>query len=365
MRLLNCGLDEIANQIGNNRIVFFGSGSWLKVVNHTELMTLADNFCYVIDNGLNKDEVQIGNITLPIYPPSKVLDETKCVVILTSPMYMNEMYEQLQDMSLSDEIVCYAFPFMQMVTEDKTDINLLEKVTNKNVEKRIPKIIHSFWFSGDEKPDSYQQCVDTWKKILPDYEIIEWNKNNYDWHKHPFVERAIELEAWAFASDYARLDVLFQFGGIYLDMDVEVFKPFDELLGNEAILAFSNHVLIDLAVVGSKRNNPLIKKILELYDGVELPTTKKEFAKYFQPVFVRDCLAEADIKMNGSLQKVDGATVFPRQFFMAMNYVLFGEYKLTENTYCVHHDNFGWSVTKDREKKMRDNNLLWQEIENK
>lgn len=366
MLLLNCGLDEIVNQVGDSRIIFFGCGSWLKVVNHTELMKLADNFCYAIDNDLSQDEIRLGNITLPIYSPSKVLEETKCVIILSSPVYMYEMYQQLQAMSLNEDIVCYAFPFMQMVTENKVDASLLNEVVNNTIEKKIPKIIHSFWFSGDEKPDSYQKCVDTWKRILTDYEIIEWNKNNYDWHKHPFVERAIELEAWAYASDYARLDVLNNYGGIYLDMDVEVFKKFDDLLGNEAILSFSNHVLIDLAVIGSKKENVLIKKLLRLYDDVKLPIKKNEFTRFFQPSYVRECLANDGIIMDGSLQKIKNATVFPCEFFMPMDAVLFSDYKRTENTYCVHYDNFGWSFSKDskREKKIRDNNLLWKAVEN-
>lgn len=364
MKLLNCELDKVENVIGQSRIIFFGKGSWLNTVNHSELMALSENFCYVIDNNPIEKTVNVGKVILPVYSPEKIREEERCVIILTSPVYMYEMYCQLQEMNLSDDVVCYAFPFMQMVTEDKLDVSLLNEVVNDKAEKKIPKIIHSFWFSGDEKPYSYQKCVDTWQNALPDYKIIEWNKNNYDWHKHPFVEKAIELKAWAFASDYARLDVLKEYGGIYLDMDVEVFKAFDDLLCNDAILSFSNHVLIDLAVIGAKKDNALVKQMLALYDGIDVPQDKSGFAKFFQPSFVREALAENGIAMDGSLQRVENATAFPRNFFMPMDYILFGEYERTENTYCVHYDNFGWSFSKDnkREKKIRDNNLLWEKI---
>lgn len=365
MRFLNCALDKAKQEIGQKKIIFFGKGSWLNTVNHSELMELADNFSYVIDNNPSEGEVNVGEFTLPVFSPEKIREEEKCVIILTSSIYMYEMYCQLQEMNLGDEILCYAFPFMQMITENKMDASLLKEVVNNDVEKKIPKIIHSFWFSGDEKPYSYQKCVDTWQNALPDYEIIEWNMNNYDCHKHPFVEKAIELKAWAFASDYARLDVLNKYGGIYLDMDVEVFKNFDDLLGNDAILSFLNHVQIDLAVMGARKGNDLVKQMLALYDHVDIPLEQSGFVKYYQPAFVREVLAANGIKMNGSLQRLENATVFPQQFFMPLDYVLFGEYERTEHTYCVHYDNFGWSFSKNskREKKIRDNNILWQKIE--
>lgn len=364
MRFCNCSLANGIDEIIEKRIILFGKGSWLNAINHSEIMALSNRFCYVIDNNVTEKEVKLGNVTLPVYLPERVKEEGCCAVIITSPVYMYDMYVQLQDMKLSDDVVCYAFPFMQMVTENKVDSKLLEIVVNDTVEQKIPKIIHSFWFSGDEKPYAYQKCVDSWKEVLSDYEIIEWNKENYDWRKHPFVERAVEMGAWAFASDYARLDVLKEYGGIYLDMDVEVFKPFDDLLGNDALLAFSNHVLIDLAVMASRKNNPLLEQLLELYNNVELPGEKSGFTKFFQPSFVRDVLVGNGIMMNGSLQKIENATAFPPEFFMPMDQVLFKEYIKTRNTYCVHYDNFGWSFSKDnkREKKIHDNNMLWGRV---
>lgn len=362
MRFVNCTLDEVVSKLHEERIIFFGKGSWLNIIDHTELMELASNFCYVIDNNVNAEWVRIGSYSLRLYSPQKIRSEKSCAVILTSPVYMFEMYCQLQEMNLGDEVVCYAFPFMQMVTENVINPVLLNQVVSTERGKKIPTVIHSFWFSGEEKPDSYQKCIDTWKEKLPDYQIIEWNKDNYDWHKHPFLERAIELEAWAFATDYARLDVLYEYGGIYLDMDVEIFKTFDDLLGNDAILSFSNHVSVDLAVMGSRKENPLIRQLLSTYDDVKLPLNKKEFTAFFQPSFVRETLVTNGIKMDGSLQKVENATVFPNVFFMPMDHILFKEYVKTDYTYCIHYDNFGWSFSEDnkREKKIRDNNALWK-----
>ena len=104
----------------------------------------------------------------------------------------------------------------------------------------IPKKIHYFWFGGNEKPKSVVKCIDSWKKYCPDYEINEWNETNFDVHCMPFVEQAYEAKKYAFVSDVARLIVVYEQGGIYMDTDVEVLKPLDDLLDNYAYMSFEN-----------------------------------------------------------------------------------------------------------------------------
>lgn len=356
MKFYNKNIHEMVESVKGKKIVFFGSGSWMQMINHTELMSLKNHFAYVIDNH-PMDTIKLGEQELNVYRPEILEKEKECVVILTSPVYMYEMYCQLLDMKLSDDFVCYAFPFVQMISDEKN----VKLDLRENGSQQIPKIIHSFWFSGDEKPYAYQKCIDTWYDKLSDYKIMEWNMKNYDGGKHWFVQSALEKEAWAYASDYARLDVLNEFGGIYLDMDVEVFRTFDDLLCNKAILSFGNNVCINLAVMGAQKNHSLIKKLLGLYDTVEPPKERKDFIKLFQPMLVRNTLAEYGIKMNGTTQCVNDVTVFSKEYFMPMDAILYRDFEKTEHTYCVHYDNFGWSFSKDnkKEKKRRDNNLLW------
>ncbi len=360
MRMLNCSLDEAINRFSGKRIVFFGAGSWLKSVIYTPFVTLKESFKYIVDNTAT-GQFSCNDVSLDIYPPEKVREEDKCIIILTSPVYMYDMYCQLEDMNLPDEIECFAFPFMQMISDKDINQDLLQHVLGSD-NPVIPKIIHSFWFSGDEKPEDYQKCIDTWSEHLGDYNIIEWNQTNYDCSKHPFLKKAIQERAWAFASDYARLDVLREYGGIYLDMDVEVFQPFDCLLGNEMILSYSNNIQVDLAVMGSRKNHPLLDKLLKIYDECMIPQSKEEFATCFQPSMVKPILYQQGIRMDGSLQKIEGATVFPREFFMPQDHVLFFPYDRKTHTFCNHLDNFGWSFIgkNKREKKIEDNRKLWE-----
>ena len=115
----------------------------------------------------------------------------------------------------------------------------------KTANELIPKKFHYFWFGNGEKPDSVLKCIESWKKYCPDFEIIEWNENNYDIHKHPFMEKAYQEKKWAFVSDYARLDVLYEHGGIYLDTDVEILKDFSPLCVNQAYIGFERPDLVN------------------------------------------------------------------------------------------------------------------------
>ena len=102
----------------------------------------------------------------------------------------------------------------------------------------IPKTIHYCWFGHSEKPELFVKCLNSWKKYCPDYEIKEWNEDNFDIHCSDYVQEAYEAGKWAFVTDYARLWIIYHHGGIYLDTDVEVIKPYDDLLSNKAFFGF-------------------------------------------------------------------------------------------------------------------------------
>ena len=359
MRFFNCSLSEAEYELKGKRIVFFGAGSWLTVVENTALMSIKEDFVYIIDNRL-EGSVKLGDIKLPVYRPDRVIDDKDVVIIITSAQYMYEMYIQLEKMNLSDEYICCSLPFMQKVSGIANNSNIKYKDL---LPQKIPKMIHSFWFSGEEKPVEYQKYIETWGRVLCDYEIREWNMDNYDWERHPFVKRAIELKAWAYAADFARLDVISELGGIYLDMDVEVLKPFDDLMGNDAFLAFSNNVWIDLAVFGAGKGNRLIQELRHLYDEVELPKTREEFfGKYYQLAFVRKTLINNGIIMNGALQRTKYATVFPSSYFIVEDYLLREPYEIGDNTYSIHHANMGWNPEMKRQVEKR--RILWDKLNN-
>lgn len=122
----------------------------------------------------------------------------------------------------------------------------------------IPKIIHYCWYGNKEKPVKFQRYMDTWKKIGGD-EVIEWNETNCDLRCNSYIRKAVENKNWAFVSDYFRLRALYEFGGIYLDTDVEIYKSFDDLLSKKGFVGYMHDALIGTAVLGFEKKNLFIK----------------------------------------------------------------------------------------------------------
>lgn len=130
----------------------------------------------------------------------------------------------------------------------------------------IPKIIHYVWVGGNPKPKNIQRCLKTWQKHLQDYQIIEWNENNFDIHENQYVEQAYKAKKWAFVSDYIRAKAVYELGGIYLDTDVLVLDDLKSLLADRAFVGFENAVNPFTAVFGAEKKHPLIKDMLAYYD---------------------------------------------------------------------------------------------------
>ncbi len=134
----------------------------------------------------------------------------------------------------------------------------------------IPKKIHYVWMGKKEKPKAIQKCMKTWKKHLKDYEIIEWNEDNFDIDSHPFVKRAYEAKKWAFVSDYVRAYAIYEQGGIYLDTDVFVIDKLDSLLDNRAFVGYENANYPFTAVFGAEAKHPFVKDMLDYYDDIDM-----------------------------------------------------------------------------------------------
>lgn len=136
----------------------------------------------------------------------------------------------------------------------------------------IPKVIHYCWFSNEPKPKNVRQCIKSWKRTLPDFEIKCWDADSFDFNSVPFVKQAMECRKWAFVSDYIRLYALYTEGGIYLDSDVQVLNRFDNLLAYNLFSGIekrgdTDRLFIEAAVIGAAKGNATIYKCLECYNA--------------------------------------------------------------------------------------------------
>jgi len=176
----------------------------------------------------------------------------------------------------------------------------------------IPKKIHYCWFGGNPLPESFQICLRSWKKYLPDYEITEWNESNFDLNCCEYVKLAAGQKQWAFVSDYARALALYEHGGIYMDIDVEVKLPFDEFLQHRAFSGFEIKGSPFTAVWGTEKNHPWPKRVLEFYNQ------KTNFNLTTNTVFVSDLLVnEYKVDPNRDELQIldDGIVIYPSTYF--------------------------------------------------
>lgn len=208
----------------------------------------------------------------------------------------------------------------------------------------IPKTIHYCWFGGNELDEKSKSYIESWKKHLPDYEIIEWNETNLDITQHDFVREAHEQKKYAFVSDYVRLYALYHHGGIYMDTDVEVVKSFNDLLENRAFTGVERGEYCITGTLAAEQHHPWIEKLLRYYDGRTFLLANGEMDVTTNTVIITTITKEHyGWKEGNRLSNLaDGIAIYPFDYFCAKNGMT-NEYHMTANTYTVHHFNGSWA----------------------
>ena len=218
----------------------------------------------------------------------------------------------------------------------------------------IPKIIHYCWFGNNEKPQLVKDCIKSWKEILPDYEIIEWNESNSDFTNF-FVKRAYKLKKWAFVSDYVRLEKLYEHGGVYLDTDMLLVKKIDVLLDTKMFVGGEDDYTINAAIVGVCKKHDFVKTLLAKYDKIKM----NRFTNLFNITIPKIITSTYRNKFNykGKFDKVvenKELIVYPKDYFYPLpssSIYKRIDYKdfLTVNSYSVHLWGESWLLPNEFE----------------
>lgn len=207
---------------------------------------------------------------------------------------------------------------------------------------KIPKIIHYVWVGPQKLPALAQKCIASWKKHLPDYEIIEWNEHNFDINSNRYCREAYSAKKYAFVSDYIRIAVLCEYGGIYMDTDVEVIKPFaDDILNCEAIASYETPTTIQTGVLGCIPGQQMFERILEYYQQATFVNSDGTYNMITNVKIITDLAKEYGLEPDGRMGNVLGLTLFPQTYFCPLCNNSSDTF-FTENTYTIHHFSGSW-----------------------
>lgn len=216
----------------------------------------------------------------------------------------------------------------------------------------IPKIIHYCWFGRNPKPELAEKCISSWRKFCPNYEIIEWNEENFDVAACPiYVQQAYEAKKWAFVTDYVRLKVVYDYGGIYLDTDVELKKGLDLLLPYSAYFGFEDDGRIATGLgFGAETGTAILAELMHDYE--EIPFILKDGSLDLLPCPQRntEVFLRHGLKQDNSWQVLDaGIQILPSEYLCPVSYKD-GRMKLTKKTISIHWFSASWQLQEERER---------------
>lgn len=214
----------------------------------------------------------------------------------------------------------------------------------------IPKIVHYIWFGGKPFPEKIQQCIDSWKKYLPEYELKLWNEETFNVNSVPFTKQAYENKKWAFVSDYVRVYALNKLGGWYLDTDIEILKSLSPFEGKRMVLG-TDHDGALTALMGSEPGHPYWKQMLDQYHKMSFVQTDGSLNMTVNNTHLQEILGDYGYVFENKYQELkEGICIYPDDYFHVANNEK-GTINRTENSYAIHWHTLLW--TSDMSRFMR------------
>lgn len=345
MILKNCRYSELAEKLRSQkkRIVIYGAGMIGQIVVPYFIHSsgLEEQVECFVDMDARKEgtSIKIGSYKYEVRHPKMLKDAVDNLAILITNSKFYPVVEYLDKMISLDSAEGYIIPMIQLSERENENPVVIRKLSPKPL---IPRKIHYCWFGKKELPEYLLHCMDTWKKYCPDYEIIRWNEDNYDLDRIPFAKEAYEKKNYGLATDAARLDILYEHGGIYIDTDVSLRKDLDALLYQPAFTGVEKWGNINTGgMAGAVPNHPMIREMLDyrrrFHFVLEDGSMNMETNGIYETIpFIRH-----GMKIDGSLQCINGVTVYPSSVFHPYDYMS-GEEKVREWTISEHHFYGGW-----------------------
>ncbi len=357
MKSVITSIDQFLKENSDRPVILFGAGRRaFRIVNTYNL-----RYKFAVDSNNTRRGCTIkgkyGCVGIEGWDYLMSHYEKNDIILITPEIGYREIEQIINARLDSPEI--YVFSYMVAVQWDVDRIRTSKRMFNitKGEHPKVPRIIHYFWFSGDPYPEKVKRCLDSWHKYCPDYEFKLWDLNNYK-TDNVFCNEALSKRVWAFASDYGRCDVLYRYGGIYLDLDVELLKPLDDLLYDEGFFCFESAYGVDPGSgMGCVKGNPIWKEIRQKYENIHFINEDGSYNKVNIVNQYTSVLENHGLVKDGCYQNVDGVAVYPPLVFSPYSYQT-GIDSRYEKTYGVHHWVSAWITEEERVELEERKNII-------
>lgn len=357
MKLKNLSYEEMAEIIKREqkKVIVYGAGMIGQIVVPDILrrFQLERYLQFYVDADTYKQgkHISVGNIDYEIKDIEALKacgSREKNLMLLITNSHFEPVLKNLDGMEELDGAEACIVPVIQIGELKKEKKAAPVRLSEKPL---IPKVIHYCWFSGKEMPDGFKRCIASWEKHCPDYEIKRWDESNYDVGKNSYMRDAYEQKKWGFVPDYARLDILFHHGGIYMDTDVELVNNLDELLYQEAFCGVEKWGNVNMGgCSGAVAGHPMIRKMLKAREGISFIREDGSLNLETCGIYETKPLIEEGMCVNNQVQTIGGMTVYSSDYFSPYDYMS-GEITMTKNTFSIHQFNGGWLDQRAKEQR--------------
>lgn len=357
MRLRNTDYISLAKKIkeNNNQVIVYGAGmiGQILVPYLVRKFNLYSNIdCFIdIDKRKKGQKVQIDNYAYEIKDPDYLKENKDNQLILITNSKYGRVLEFLDNVQTLETTEGYIVPIMQLhEIEENNNCIIIEK---KYKTQLIPKKIHYCWFGKKEMPQFLCSCINSWREKCPDYEIIEWNEDNYDINRHEFTKEAYTNGKYGFVTDVARLDILYENGGIYLDTDVTLLKNLDNCLYQEGFIGTEKWGNINSGGgCGFMKEQAMLKKLIDYRENFQFMMSDGSLNIETNGVYESKPFLDAGFRPDNTLQEIEGVTIYPSYVNHPYDYMSC-ETHLRNATMSVHHFFGGWMEEEDRKNRRK------------
>lgn len=339
-KLYNINITQLKLLAKRKKIICFGCGNQGKRM----AMLLGNWQCEnnlkgYVDNDRNKigTEVFIEGKKYPVYSLEMIKGylNPNILLLITCLDYKN-IYKQLEN-ECSINCDCVS---MDEVAETELFISDYDCIAKESNEQLIPKKIHYAWL-GKDMSYEMKKNIEDWKKLCPEYEFYEWNDKNYDVTSNTYMRQAYERKMWGFVTDYMRLDVIYKYGGIYLDTDIELIKKPDELLYQKCFGCIDATCVMNLGSgFGAAPKTDIIRELRDYYDRVSFVNDDGIIDNTSCNTHSYLVLKGYGVQINDRFQNVHGMNIYPMIFQGACQHTK--KERVTDKTFWIHHGNMSW-----------------------